>query len=106
MAEIFVIAEEEIVLAFRLIGVDGREVSGRETALDAFRAATAARGKGARPKVLILTDEVAAMIEAEVEGWNSSGAYPLVVAIPSQNPLKAGHRSVVDAVRQAVGIAV
>ncbi|MGO8694224.1 MAG: V-type ATP synthase subunit F [Rectinemataceae bacterium] len=106
MADIFVIAEEEIVLAFRLIGVDGRGVTGRDEALDAFRSATAPREKGARPKVLVITEEIGDMLESELEGWSSSGAYPLVVPIPSQRPGPAGHRSIVDAIRRAVGIAV
>ena len=47
MADFFVVAEEEIVLAFRMVGVDGRAASGREEALDAFRLAT---GRGPTPR--------------------------------------------------------
>jgi V/A-type H+-transporting ATPase subunit F len=110
MADFFVIAEEEIVLAFRMVGVEGREVSGREDALDAFRHAT---GRGADPsgrsykgigsKVLILTEEVADFLEEEALEWQLGGALPLIVEIPSRGPARAGRKSLEDAVREAVG---
>ena len=72
MADFFVVAEEEIVLAFRMVGVEGRAVWGREDALDAFRCAT---GTGADPsgrryagigaKVLILSEKTADLVDAE-----------------------------------------
>ena len=113
MADFFVIAEEEIVLAFRMVGVDGRAVSGREDALDAFRYAT---GMGADPsgraykgigaKVFILTEEVADMIEAEAMAWQLAGGFPLIVEIPSQGQGKTGRKSLEDAVRDAVGVGI
>jgi V/A-type H+-transporting ATPase subunit F len=113
VADFFVIAEEEIVLAFRMVGVDGRPVSGREAALDAFRYAT---GTGADPsgrpykgrgmKVLILTEEVADMLEAEALEWQLTGGFPLLVEIPSQGRPRAGRKNLVDLVREAVGVGI
>ena len=106
MSEIFVIAEEEIVLAFRLIGVAGRAVEGRDEALKAFRDATSPRERNLRPTVLILACEVAQLLEPELRDWELGSSYPLVVPIPSQKPGAAGYPSVADVVRQAIGIAV
>jgi len=113
MADFFVVAEEEIVLAFRMVGVDGRAASGRDEALDAFRLAT---GQGADPsgrpykgigiKVLILTEEVADMLEAEAQEWQVSGGFPLIVEIPSQRGPRHGRKSLVDLVREAVGVGI
>jgi vacuolar-type H+-ATPase subunit F/Vma7 len=113
MADFFVIAEEELVLAFRMVGVDGRAVSGREDALDAFRYAT---GMGADPsgraykgigaKVLVLTEEVADMIDAEAMAWQLAGDFPLIVEIPSQGQGRTGRKSLEDAVREAVGVGI
>jgi V/A-type H+-transporting ATPase subunit F len=113
MADFFVVAEEEIVLAFRMVGVEGRAVSGREAALDAFKYAT---GKGADPsgrpyksigvKVLILTEEVADLLESEALDWQLSGEFPLIVEIPSQGQSKAGRKGLVDLVREAVGVGI
>ncbi len=118
MADFFVVAEEEIVLAFRMVGVEGRAVLGREEALDAFRLAT---GKGTDPsgrsyagigaKVLILTEDVADLLEAEALEWQLAGGFPLIVEIPSQGwpgaaSPKAGRKSIVDLVREAVGVGI
>jgi len=40
LTEIFVIAEEELIIPFRMIGVGGEAVAGAESALAAFRRAT------------------------------------------------------------------
>jgi V/A-type H+-transporting ATPase subunit F len=113
VADFFVVAEEEIVLAFRLVGVNGRAVSGREEALDAFKYAT---GTGADPsgrpyksagsKVLILTEEVADLFEAEALEWQLTGNFPLIVEIPSQGQPRAGRKSLVDLVSEAVGVGI
>ena len=113
MADFFVVAEEEIVLAFRMVGVDGRAASGREEALDAFRLAT---GTGADPsgrpyrgmgvKVLILTEE--SPICSRPRPWNGSSreAFRLIVEIPSQGRPRPGRKSLVDLVREAVGVGI
>jgi vacuolar-type H+-ATPase subunit F/Vma7 len=113
MADFFVVAEEEIVLAFRMVGVAGRPVSGREEALDAFRYATgtgadpAGRGyKGIGAKVLILTEDVADLVEAEAMEWQLAGGFPLIVEIPSQRQGRANRKSLEDAVREAVGVGI
>ena len=106
MAGIFVIAEEEIVLAFKLAGVDGRASSGRDEALDAFRKATGELADGSALKVLVLTEEVSDLLEEEVREWQFSGAYPLIVEIPSQGPRSSTRKSIVDAVREAVGVMI
>ena len=106
MAGIFVIAEEEIVLAFRMAGVDGQTVSGREEALEAFRKATGELVGGQTLKVLVLTEEVSDLLEEEVKSWQLSGAYPLIVEVPSQGERQASRKSIVDAVREAVGVMI
>jgi vacuolar-type H+-ATPase subunit F/Vma7 len=113
VADFFVVAEEEIVLAFRMVGVDGRAASNREEALDAFKYAT---GQGSDPsgrtykgrgvKVLILTEDVSDMIEAEALEWQLAGGFPLIVEIPSQGQPKAGRKGLVDLVREAVGVGI
>ena len=113
MADFFVVAEEEIVLAFRMVGVDGRAVSGREEAVDAFRYAT---GTGADPsgrpykgigaKVLVLTEETADLVEDEALAWQLGGGFPLIVEIPSQGEPRQGRKGLVDLVREAVGVGI
>ena len=101
--EFHVLGEEEIVIGFRFVGIDGSVVTTPEEALEAFHEAT-------RPerdvRVLILTEQVSAMIEEEVLDWQASGDYPLVVEIPGLHGRMEGKRSLVDAIREAVGIHV
>ncbi|WP_455381558.1 V-type ATP synthase subunit F [Salinispira pacifica] len=101
--EFHVLAEEEVVVGFRFVGVPGTPVATPEEALDAFRDATSPERD---VRVLILTEEVSAMIEEEVLDWQASGDYPLIVEIPGLRGRMEGKRSLVDAIREAVGIHV
>ena len=113
MTGIFVIAEEELVLAFRLAGAEGWPVSSREDALAAFRAMTLGVGapgfpdnSGREAKILILSHEVADMLAEEAQEWQLSGGFPLIVDIPGLLESHPDRKGLVDAVRAAVGIKV
>ena len=100
--EFSVIGDEEVVLGFRFVGVPGVEVTSREEALEAFSKATAS-GDGL---ILILTEQVSAMIDQEVMSHQVSGSYPLIVEIPGIQGHLENRRSLVDSIREAVGIHV
>lgn len=115
----FVIGERELVLAFSLVGVKGTVAVNRDGALDAFNQIT---GKGTlatatpaettvpvdseRPKVLIITEEVAVMLEEEVLQWQMSGNYPLIVEIPGIQGHMTGKKTLTESIREAIGIRV
>ncbi len=109
-----VIGERELVLGFSLVGVPGTVVNSREESLAAFCRAT---GQGNSPggsapvpeeraKVLILTEEVSAMLEQEVRDWQMGGEYPLVVEVPGLHGHMTGRKTLTDAIREAIGIHV
>lgn len=100
--DIFVIGDEEVVLGFRFAGAEGVPVYDRAGALAAFRRATT----GGEAKILILTEQVSAMIEEEVTAWQYGGSYPLVVEVPGIAGHLENRRSLVDAIREAVGVRV
>ena len=109
--EYFVIAEREIILGFKLVGVDGAVALNRPEALDAFHRVTGSGGAESvpadeRPKILILTEDISAMIEDEVLAWQKSSQYPLIVEIPGIHGHLEGKKSLTDAIREAVGISV
>lgn len=119
MPDFFFIGEEELLVAFRLVGVGGRAVAGREEALDAFLAATGQRegrkrpdepappeATGAGSKVLILSSGVAGLLAEEERDWQMGGDYPLIVEIPSPGAAPDEGRSLLAAIRQAVGISI
>ena len=110
--EYFIIGERELVLAFKLVGVDGTVCENKDESLDAFNRIT---GKGSsvgapvaaeRPKVLILTENISDMIEDEVLAWQKSGNYPLIVEIPGIEGHLKGRKTLTDAIREAIGIQV
>jgi vacuolar-type H+-ATPase subunit F/Vma7 len=111
MPDFFVIAEEELVLAFRMAGAGGQAVSGRDEALVAFRRAIG-RSSGpdgpdaGRPKILVLMEDVADMIGDEAREWQAGGEYPLIVEIPGQGRRREGRKGLADLVREAVGVSI
>ena len=110
--EYFVIGERELVLGFMLVGVEGQAVNNRQEALVAFNRVTGQSSTVAtpvsheRPKVLILTEDVADMLSDEVIKWQLTGAKPLVVEISGLQGHIAGRKLLTDAIREAVGIQV
>ncbi|MBQ0039415.1 MAG: V-type ATP synthase subunit F [Treponema sp.] len=106
----FVIGERELVLGFKLVGVQGQPVSNRQEALDTFNHLTG-EGLGSavqsdRPKVLIMTEDVSDMLSAEVQAWQMKGVAPLIVEIPGLNGHIPGRKTLTDSIREAVGINV
>ncbi len=108
----YVIAERELVLGFKLVGVEGAIVTNSEEALEAFTKITgqeqglSAPNVEERPKVLIITEDVAVMLEKEVLNWQKCGDYPLIVEIPGINGHIEGRKTMTDAIREAIGIHV
>jgi V/A-type H+-transporting ATPase subunit F len=107
-----VLGSSEIVLGFAYAGVAGTAVETREEALAAFLLLTGQdRGPvGTLPapgcRVLILTEDVAGLIEEEVIAWQLSGEYPLLVEVPPLSGKVEGRRSLMDAIRDAIGVRV
>ncbi len=101
--DFFVLGEAEIVTGFGFAGVPGREVSTSEEAVQAFREAV-------KPsfgcKVLILTEDCADSLGDELIEWQLTGGYPLVVEVPALSGPRSGRKSLVQAIREAIGIKV
>ncbi|MDR2490548.1 MAG: V-type ATP synthase subunit F [Spirochaetaceae bacterium] len=117
--------EDELVTAFRFTGVDGVRVEDAETARALF---TVLAGGGRRQDggvwidshdqshnnnqkeyhILILSEQVAYWLKNELNDWQLSGRYPLIVEIPAFNAAESSgsRRSLVDAIREAIGIHV
>ncbi len=100
--EFYVIGEEELVIGFRLVGIEGKVATNRQEALEGFLYAT----KELKPRILILTEEIASFLETEAAEWNLSGQFPLLVEIPGLQGKLPGRKTLVEAIREAVGISV
>ena len=98
----YIIGGEELVIGFRFVGVPGTVAETVDEAREAFRAATTSPDV----KVLIISEQVSAMIRREVMDWQMSGAYPLLVEIPGLAGHMDGRVGLIDAIREAVGLHV
>jgi vacuolar-type H+-ATPase subunit F/Vma7 len=98
----YFLGSEELAIGFRFVGVPGTVVNTVEEAREAFLAATR-RGEA---RVLVLTEDVSAMISREVMDWQMGGAYPLIVEIPGIAGHREGRTSLIDSIRDAVGLHV
>jgi vacuolar-type H+-ATPase subunit F/Vma7 len=96
------IGGEELVIGFRFIGVPGTVVHTAAEAHSAFEAVT----KKGEAQILILTEQASALISQEVMDWQLSGAYPLIVEIPDVEGHLEGRTSLIDSIREAVGLHV
>ena len=107
----FIIGQREIVLAFKMTGIDGIIADNRAQVLEAFNRVT---GKGGVvnvpsneiPRVLILTEEAASLIEEEEIQWQKTGKFPLIVEVPGLNGHMKGKKTLSDAIREAIGVNV
>lgn len=107
----YIIGEREIVLAFKLIGVDGAFAQTRAEVLDAFNRVTGKGGianvpSGEVPKILILTEQAASQIEKEEIAWQKTGNFPLIVEIPGLEGHLEGKKTLSESIREAIGVQV
>ena len=117
--------EDELVTAFRFTGVDGAIVEDEQTAHALFSALSGGSSRTQQADtwvdsrdhthnnnqkeyhILILSEQVAYWLKNELNEWQLSGRYPLIVEIPAFNAAVSGsRRSLVDAIREAIGIHV
>ena len=107
----YAIGSREILLAFKLIGVEGTIAETRDEVLVAFNRVTGRGGianvpAGEIPRVLILTEDAASQIEQEEIQWQKTGKFPLIVEIPGLNGHLKGKKSLSDSIREAIGVQV
>lgn len=104
----YIIGERELVLAFRLTGIEGAVAETRTEVLEAFNRVTSRGGvlSGDVPRVLILTEHAASQIEDEEIAWQKTGNFPLIVEIPGLNGRLEGKKSLSDSIREAMGVQV
>jgi len=107
----YIIGERELVLAFRLTGVEGTIAENRREVLDAFNRVTGKGGvanvpTGEIPRILILTEQAASQIEDEEIEWQKTGKFPLIVEIPGLNGHIQGKKSLSDAIKEAIGVEI
>jgi V/A-type H+-transporting ATPase subunit F len=109
------LGDPELVTAFRFIGIEGTAVADGGDAAAVFRRITEGWDETAGAvlphsdetcRVLVMTEEVADWLGDLLVAWQLSGRYPLVVEIPGTLGRLPGRKTLVDSIREAVGIHV
>jgi V/A-type H+/Na+-transporting ATPase subunit F len=98
----YCIADEDTVRGLRLAGIEGQAVASPKEAGAVFTSATGNPENG----IIILTQDVAAGLRAQIEAHRLEREQPLIVEIPGPTGPLAGQRSLRQIVQAAVGISV
>ena len=110
----FFLGDPELLTAFHFIGIKGTSVSNAYDAQQAFRKITEGYDETAGAvlpnldtcQVLIITEEVAEWLEDYIIQWQLSDRYPLIVEIPGLMGKHPGRKTLVDLIREAIGIRI
>ena len=99
--------DAELVTAFQFIGIEGAAVANADEAIAVFRRVTEGmNGDAGSLSVLILTEETADWIGSLLIDWQISGCYPLIVEIPGIMGYVPGRKTLMESIREAIGLHV
>ena len=98
--KVLVIGHPEAVLGFSLAGVNGQAVTTAEEADRALDAALASKEIG----IILVTQDIAGMLQARMEDLKLHSTIPLVVEIPSPAGVSPDEPSLSEVVLRAIGI--
>jgi V/A-type H+-transporting ATPase subunit F len=112
----YFIGDPELVTAFRFVGIGGTAVADAAEAKAAFLRITRGLDEttgvvlpgqaGGQCRVLIITEETADWLGELLIDWQLSDRYPLIVEIPGILGRLPGRKTLVDSIREAIGIHV
>ena len=100
--EYFFLGDSELVTAFRFVGVEGISVGSAEEAGEYFDHITGTESC----QVLIMTEEVADWLGDTLIEWQLLDNYPLIVELPGLLGRLPGRKSLVDSIRESIGVRV
>lgn len=96
----FVIGDEDTVLGFGMVGVEGKAVDGEEETRAALDTALGDPDVG----IILITERSAAAQRSLVDKYMFSRRFPLIVEIPDYRGPMEGRPSLRELVNQAIGI--
>jgi V/A-type H+-transporting ATPase subunit F len=96
----FIIGDEDAVLGFGLVGVEGAVISNAAQAQETFSTILEQSDIG----IIIITERVADLIRPQVDRFIFTRNFPLIVEIPDRRGPLSGKPGIREMVNQAVGI--
>ncbi len=100
--KLMVIGHPEAVLGFSLVGVGGRAATSAAEADQALEAVLSTPDVG----IILVTEDVAAMIQTRMDELKMHSTVPLVVEIPAPGGPPPGKPSLNEMVKRAIGIKI
>lgn len=100
--KLMVIGHPEAVLGFLLVGVGGRVATSPTEANQALDSALSTADIG----IILVTEDVATMIETRMNDLKMHSTVPLVVEIPAPGGSPPGKPSLNEMVKRAIGIKI
>jgi len=98
----YIIGDEDSVLGFGMVGVEGKTVQNRAEAEEVFNAVLEDHSVG----VVMITEAAAEMIREKVDGYLFTEQFPLIVEIPDKNGRQPGRPGLRQMVNDAIGISL
>lgn len=102
MARFYCIGDLDTCAGFALTGVKGIAPESREDAIDAFDDAV----RDPSVSIVILTEDIALRIQERITDHRVSGKLPMVVEIPENLSGEFKGQSLMDSIKQAIGISL
>jgi V/A-type H+-transporting ATPase subunit F len=100
--KVLTVGHPDAVLGFSLAGVDGRIAKTAEEVNSALDDALAASDVG----IVLVTEDVAQLIEGRMDHLRLRSTIPLVVEIPGPKGVRPGYPSLSEIVRRAIGVKI
>jgi len=102
MKRFFCLGDLDTVSGFQLAGVKGASPTGHEEALQDFAGVI----RDSSVVILLITEEIAQGMQRIITGHRMSGKLPMIVEIPDNLSDSFQGRSLMDSIRQAIGISL
>ncbi len=96
----YIIGDEDTVLGFGMVGVQGKAVENQEDAEAAFKYALEDKEVG----IIIITERIAQLIRTAVDRYLFRERFPLIVEIPDRTGPVVGRMGIREMVNAAIGI--
>jgi len=100
----FVLGDEDVVLSFKFVGIQGKVIESNSDILDEFNRVI--NGDYGDIGVLIITEKLALAIEDRIMSHQLSGEYPLLVEVPDMEGHIEERKSMLELIRKAIGLSV
>jgi V/A-type H+-transporting ATPase subunit F len=100
--KVLVIGHPEAVLGFSLVGVHGQIAATAQEANWALDEALSASDVG----IILVTEDVAELVEVRMDELKRRSTVPLVVEIPGPQGIRADRPSLSEVIRRAIGVRI